>query len=101
MKKFWADHWPLIVIYAFAGALIGIAVVAAVGLPGTQPFKRHLDFQPRTVTLYAADGSQIGRWHTKGKVYSEGNSDGWFFVDANDNRLKMVTGTVLIEADKP
>lgn len=101
MKKLWENWGPAVLLYAAGFGILGALITAAIWVPGTQPFKRKFDFQPRTVTLYAADGGVIGKWHTRGKVYSEGESDGWFFTDNADGRLKMVAGTVLIEADKP
>ncbi len=55
----------------------------------------------QTVILYAADGSQIGKWHARGLVKSEDTSDGWYFVDNKTGHLVICQGTIVIESDTP
>lgn len=45
-------------------------------------------------------GVLIFEGRSTGKVMSEKNSDGYFFKDASDNRLKEVSGNCVIVYDK-
>ena len=49
------------------------------------------------VTLYAANGAVIKQWVSNGKVATEQQSDGWYFMDAATNKLVRLSGTVLVE----
>ena len=51
-----------------------------------------------TVTLYSG-GSAVKTWTAKGKVQSEEESDGYYFVDQATDHLIDVSGTVVIEAE--
>lgn len=48
------------------------------------------------VTLYS-EGVPIKTWISTGKVETEAESDGWFFVDETTNKLIRISGTVTIE----
>ena len=50
------------------------------------------------VTLYSG-GKLISEWHTIGKVHSEGESDGYYFLDKQTNRLIEIAGDIIIEQE--
>lgn len=49
------------------------------------------------IELFAADGSLIDTWISTGKVQSEANSDGYYFLDKDTKKLVEVTGTLVIK----
>ena len=48
------------------------------------------------VTLYSG-GEAVQKWTTTGKVSSEGQSDGYYFMDEKTGHLIEVSGNVVIE----
>lgn len=48
------------------------------------------------VTLYSG-GEVVKEWESIGKVQTESQSDGWFFMDAKTNKLVRVSGDVAVE----
>lgn len=48
------------------------------------------------VKLYSG-GELVQEWQSKGKVLTEADSDGWYFMDAKTNKLIRVSGTVVVE----
>lgn len=49
-----------------------------------------------TVTLYSG-GKVVKTWTSTGKVETETDSDGYYFVDESTGKLVRVTGDVVIE----
>ena len=49
-----------------------------------------------TVELLNCDGSVSKKWESSGKVLSEENSDGYFFLDKDTGKLIEVTGNLVI-----
>ena len=48
------------------------------------------------VELINCDGSITHKWVSSGKVESENNSDGYYFMEEKTNKLIEVTGTLII-----
>jgi len=48
------------------------------------------------VELVNCDGTITHSWISSGKVSSEANSDGYFFMEKDTNLLVEVTGTLII-----
>jgi hypothetical protein len=48
------------------------------------------------VELINCDGSVTHKWVSSGKVESESNSDGYYFMEEKTNKLIEVTGTLII-----
>lgn len=51
------------------------------------------------ITLYSATGNPIGEWHSTGKVRTEDQSDGYYFMNKADGKLIRITGTIIIEQE--
>lgn len=51
-----------------------------------------------TITCYSG-GKEIYKGKSTGKVMSEKDSDGYFFKDASDKKLKEVSGNCVISYD--
>lgn len=49
-----------------------------------------------TIELINCDGSVARTWVSTGKVNSEANSDGYYFMDKESRKLIEVTGTLII-----
>lgn len=54
--------------------------------------------QKHTITVYSG-GKAVKVYHSTGKVYSEEKSDGWYFMNAENNKLVRVSGNVIVEAE--
>jgi hypothetical protein len=50
------------------------------------------------VTVYSG-GVAVKVYHSTGNVSNEGQTDGWYFEDAETHRLVEVSGTVVIEQE--
>lgn len=50
------------------------------------------------VTLYSG-GEAVREWHSTGKVLTETDSDGWYFMDKSNNKLVRISGSVAIEQE--
>ena len=48
------------------------------------------------VELINCDGTITHKWVSSGKVESENNSDGYYFMEEKTNKLIEVTGTLII-----
>ena len=48
------------------------------------------------VTLYSG-GVAVKEWRSTGKVLTEHESDGWYFMDSETGKLIRVSGQVVIE----
>lgn len=48
------------------------------------------------IELVNCDGSVTHSWVSTGKVKSEANSDGYYFMDEKTNKLVEVCGTIVI-----
>jgi len=48
------------------------------------------------VTLYSG-GTVVREWKSSGKVQSESDSDGWYFMDSDTKKLVRVSGSVVVE----
>jgi hypothetical protein len=44
-------------------------------------------------------GEAVREWHSTGKVLTEANSDGWYFMDKSNNKLVRVSGDVTVEQE--
>lgn len=49
-----------------------------------------------SVELVNCDGTITHKWISSGKVLSEANSDGYYFMEDNTGKLVEVTGTLII-----
>jgi hypothetical protein len=53
---------------------------------------------PKVISLYSG-GKMVKQWHSRNRVVSEDNSDGWYWV-GNDGKLVMISGgAVTVEED--
>lgn len=91
-----ALYWSKALVGAVIGTFLGAILLAGCSsaersrmLPG----RRLSDFK---ITLYSG-GQAVGSWTTKGQVQSEGESDGYYFVDRATGKIVEVCGTVVIE----
>lgn len=48
------------------------------------------------IEVLNCDGSVTHYWISSGKVRSEANSDGYYFMDKNTNKLIEVSGNIII-----
>jgi hypothetical protein len=48
------------------------------------------------IELYSG-GELVRTWYSTGKVISEADSDGYYFMDYETKRIKEVSGTVVID----
>jgi hypothetical protein len=49
-----------------------------------------------SIELLGCDGTVLRSWVSSGKVSSEANSDGYFFMDSQTGKLIEVSGTLII-----
>tara|TARA_R100001480_G_scaffold29739_2_gene40531 strand:- start:921 stop:1172 length:252 start_codon:yes stop_codon:yes gene_type:complete len=49
-----------------------------------------------TIELLGCSGDVVRTWTSTGKVKSEANSDGYFFMNKSTGKLVEVTGTLII-----
>lgn len=49
-----------------------------------------------TVELLDCNGETVRSWTSTGKVHSETDSDGYYFLDEKSGKLIEVTGTIII-----
>ncbi len=53
-----------------------------------------------TISLLDCKGEIARQWTSTGKVKSEANSDGYYFMDKSTGRLIEVTGNLIISQNK-
>lgn len=80
------------------GLSILLALIMVLVFPGCTKtsWDRTWDYAPKTVTVFNTDGTVRRTYKTAGKVYSEQHSDGFFFTNAANGKLTMVSGWVEI-----
>jgi hypothetical protein len=50
------------------------------------------------VSVYSG-GNLVKEFHSVGKVLTEKDSDGWYFLNKETNKLTRVSGTVIVEQE--
>jgi hypothetical protein len=49
--------------------------------------------------LVYSGGNLVKEFHSVGKVLTEQDSDGWYFLNKETNKLTRVSGTVIVEQE--
>jgi hypothetical protein len=49
--------------------------------------------------LVYSGGNLVREFHSVGKVLTEKDSDGWYFLNKETNKLTRVSGTVIVEQE--
>ena len=79
-------------------ALLAIVALSAAGCQKMTKAGKHWNSSweglDRTITLYAEDGSILGRWHTK--TYCETDPPVVAFIDSAGKEVKLM-GTVVVQ----
>ena len=79
-------------------ALLAIVVLSATGCQRMTKANKHWtsgwEGLDRTITLYAEDGSILGRWHAK--TYCETDPPVVAFIDSAGKEVKIM-GTVIVQ----
>lgn len=71
------------------------AMIACLALIGCSASLSRMSMGDCKIEMYNG-GELIRTWTSKGRVLSEGESDGWYFTDATTNQVVIVTGNIII-----
>lgn len=78
--------------------LLVLLLIPVLGCTSSQRASFNALGSSHRVTLYSG-GKAIGSWHSRGKVHSSTQSDGYYFQDDESGKLIEVSGDVVIEQD--
>lgn len=86
-------------VRVLVAALLGAVLLSAGCSPAERTRKFGIGYLSNYVVTMYSGGQAVRTWHTSGKVTSEGESDGYYFIDRDTNKLVEVAGDLVIEQE--